>query len=730
MLVVLAFLSIPMFSTVLLLLAGILIGYAICYPFRTDSDEIAYELQEVRRQNESLQDTLHGQRQAYARLDAKYSEQHREWTNLRESHHKLESAWRDFGKDQERLGDSLEDLRRTSREANEMARREKAERSALEKKLVNAEDTIHKLHEKVRISDQELLTLKDSDGELVTALRTELREAREQLTQQQTEMEELAALRTEATHRKGEERESNLLLRKKLDEARHTVDKQRKQLESFSQQSENTIKLEAELVAGREIIAAVRDDLAATRAELHNAQSKSTQWSTNHDELLKQQAVAKSITAELHETRRELESVRSQISQVEADRDDAVAAHLEATEQSKNLLHRINQSEEQLERAHNQRANLVTELRQQQRENAELQEKITEYQTEIKTMSATTAQLNNLESERNQLISTLGKRREQLRLAEAEKNETVASNRKLTAKIEQLLAESRQRSEQIDKIRGQREEVLARLRREEARRKQLQRTLEEAEEEMIELRKQLQRLQVSDNKQQAMQESLTDARERLQQLTLERDAAFSAEASVREEEAKRTRKLQEGFEAQVRRISELESDRDQLRDRLARQNDTLQSHEAQLQKTVMNHDAAAANLGQAEKTIDELRKVLDTKEETIDWLQREMDDLKAKLIRLERDRGGNTRRDKRRGVIYIKPPKTKDDLKEIAGVASVLESKLNDFGIYKYEQIMEWDEMAVAEFSKLLAFRDRIEREHWIDQARKLFNQKYGSRAA
>jgi predicted flap endonuclease-1-like 5' DNA nuclease len=63
-------------------------------------------------------------------------------------------------------------------------------------------------------------------------------------------------------------------------------------------------------------------------------------------------------------------------------------------------------------------------------------------------------------------------------------------------------------------------------------------------------------------------------------------------------------------------------------------------------------------------------------------------------------------------------------------VASVLERKLNKIGVYKYQQIMQWDDIAVEEFSKLLAFRDRIQRDNWIGQARRLYRQHYERRAA
>ncbi|MCH2179324.1 MAG: hypothetical protein MK106_11025 [Mariniblastus sp.] len=82
------------------------------------------------------------------------------------------------------------------------------------------------------------------------------------------------------------------------------------------------------------------------------------------------------------------------------------------------------------------------------------------------------------------------------------------------------------------------------------------------------------------------------------------------------------------------------------------------------------------------------------------------------------------------GVVFNRPPEFTDDLKKISGIAGVLESRLNEIGIYTYKQIIGWNEIAIAEISKRLAFKDRIERDQWQPQASSLYLDKYGSRAA
>lgn len=72
------------------------------------------------------------------------------------------------------------------------------------------------------------------------------------------------------------------------------------------------------------------------------------------------------------------------------------------------------------------------------------------------------------------------------------------------------------------------------------------------------------------------------------------------------------------------------------------------------------------------------------------------------------------------GLIYRVAPPDADDLTRIKGIASVLEKRLHDLGIYTWRQIASWEERHIREFSSRLAFKDRIVREKWVEQARSL----------
>ena len=64
-----------------------------------------------------------------------------------------------------------------------------------------------------------------------------------------------------------------------------------------------------------------------------------------------------------------------------------------------------------------------------------------------------------------------------------------------------------------------------------------------------------------------------------------------------------------------------------------------------------------------------------------------------------------------------------DDLKKISGVGPVLEKKLNDMGIYHYNQIAAFTPKEIAKVDTELNFKGRIERDEWLSQAKTLMEQ-------
>jgi hypothetical protein len=76
--------------------------------------------------------------------------------------------------------------------------------------------------------------------------------------------------------------------------------------------------------------------------------------------------------------------------------------------------------------------------------------------------------------------------------------------------------------------------------------------------------------------------------------------------------------------------------------------------------------------------------------------------------------------DPKLGLIYKHKPEQTDDLTELKGISEALQKRLHELGVYTFAQIAAWDDDHVKEFSARLAFKDRIRREHWVEQARQL----------
>ncbi len=79
--------------------------------------------------------------------------------------------------------------------------------------------------------------------------------------------------------------------------------------------------------------------------------------------------------------------------------------------------------------------------------------------------------------------------------------------------------------------------------------------------------------------------------------------------------------------------------------------------------------------------------------------------------------------------LNIAAAKVKDDLQVVKGIGPVMEKKLNDFGVYSYEQLGRLKAADVETLATTLgSFPDRIKRDEWVKQYKKLFKKKYGQK--
>lgn len=68
-------------------------------------------------------------------------------------------------------------------------------------------------------------------------------------------------------------------------------------------------------------------------------------------------------------------------------------------------------------------------------------------------------------------------------------------------------------------------------------------------------------------------------------------------------------------------------------------------------------------------------------------------------------------------ALFKTPAGDADDLKKISGVGPVLEKKLNDLGITRFDQIAGFSKADIEKVDEVLNFKGRIEREEWLKQA-------------
>jgi len=70
---------------------------------------------------------------------------------------------------------------------------------------------------------------------------------------------------------------------------------------------------------------------------------------------------------------------------------------------------------------------------------------------------------------------------------------------------------------------------------------------------------------------------------------------------------------------------------------------------------------------------------------------------------------------------FLKKPNGKaDDLTAIKGIGPKLSATLNDLGVFHYAQIAEWTPEQCEWIDDHLAFKGRVQREAWVEQARNL----------
>lgn len=126
--------------------------------------------------------------------------------------------------------------------------------------------------------------------------------------------------------------------------------------------------------------------------------------------------------------------------------------------------------------------------------------------------------------------------------------------------------------------------------------------------------------------------------------------------------------------------------------------------------------------------VEEVSRMLETQKESGEQLQNELSELRPKTEKLEAEISHLRFKIKQlefenQSKSELRVPKEDEisDLTQIQGIGPAISRKLYAMGIYSFKQISQFDEDMIDQVGKALKyFPDRILRDDWVGQARKL----------
>ena len=452
------------------------------------------------------------------------------------------------------------------------------------------------------------------------------------------------------------------------------------------------------------------------RGQLKNSQSESTGLVSQLREQLKNsQAEQTGLVTEL---RGQLKKSQSEINSLKQQNETITKVQKQDFDAELEMLHEVAENEllelkKQLDTAN---AQFTTTKQKHSDEMSSLQNALRQRDVEVQGLAAAQQQLAEKETQLSQLASSVNAKSDDYSKTIVKLNtqrEQLQSD--LEVAREQMKAQLKQDSETIGLLQGERNELRSEV-------EDLNSKIGELQSSMVHLEKTSLQYE-SDSK--LIETSKLRMRELEKALEKKDNALKHLQA-----ESNELSRLRDEHAATLRRQAELQSrldsmmadhlstrsrdeDRDQeiasLREQLIRSESTIS--ELRTQRTEMLNEMAAHR--------DRRDHVEDSA--VISFTQAMQQRNEAAF---NAEYGGVVRMDSTRGIVFTQAPESKDDLKLISGIATVLESRLNEFGIYTFKQIMDWQPEEIEEFSRLLTFKERIERDDWQGQARFFYKKK------
>lgn len=642
-------------------------------------------------------------------LTAKLAEQEEREARLRTQ---LESLVRD----RDELRDQLAAREVTLSELKQSV----AERKHVLLELAEQQETASRLQAELRAREEDLSSLRQDRDEYHRQLDDE-RRSREKLEGQVTQVNHLVRQRDEALAQLEE-------LTREVTDLRQQLDEKSLGHNQAALQLEQRVK---DLTAQSAILTREHDAVAAMLVDERTRLSKME--ADNHRlslALADAEQQSDRVTSDL---RTQLETQTSEI--------DTLRRELEETAA---LLSRERHQREHLQSALHERKVQIEQL---ERESFELRQSIETMTTRNGVLSTESSELAALRGEHASVKRMLESTTDTLNELREMHELTISQRQELEVRIDDQSVQNALLAQQVEHLAVERDECVTELDRLQhayetalAGRLDLETTTDHLQDEVRALQS---RLAESTE----VARSMAEVKQRLEKVVAQRDEMVESRAA----DGLERDELRKQVEMQSRSLSSLNQQNHQLRqkavqvDELRRTqtelNAELEETNEQLAHMAGERDEYATVTKELESRAARLEARAKANEETIRNLRRERAAVSSHarqamphavpftMQSVAENSGGRMRRDEVLGMVYTQPPKRKDDLKRITGIAQVLEKKLNAFGVYTYRQIMQWDVVAVEEFSKLLSFRDRIDRDDWIRQARDLHEETYGRAA-
>ena len=683
------FMGIDLLTAFFLVFAGMLVGYFLFYRDRSQDDAVK---QRLIRDAEELRTSLNAVNGSYDVLEEKHNRQRGQLNVLQQ----LCDDWSSTREQGERERSSLEvdlsDRKRKLAELDAELRKEKQLR-------ITAEDQLHKQTQKelqTVSSLEETWTKKYSTtNSRVLQLEAELKAAK----LSGSEFKEASTKYKELDKQYALLQQENASLREKLT----NLESVEQQCESLRQSLTNNEQQLVKVTEQRDSAITAEKTAANVASGLQNRIDN--QESTIHLLRQSQSDALENLKHELN-ARTEMESKLD--ARVKELRDQFAAQRTDYEKQIDVLREQIEaqtqQSESHSRDLREQLSLRASELEQEKsRWSLQADSISSKYKEQQATLSGELATLKAKADEYSQTIVKLGAQRDQLRVDVEEARR-------------QMQAQLKQDSESIGQLQRERNE--------------LREELSKMHQQLSELQEKLATYELESNRYTVTADELSSTQKRINELQMEISRRDSQMKQLRAESAELQR-LRDDYAVSVTRQQQLHTQLEEMRDRFVAVESAQNSNE------------------EMELALHRLQQKLDASEDTIRNLRRERAGVLARLANYrqiadpestvisfthaveqknksayEIEYGGRIRHDEVRGVVFTEAPDSPDDLKRISGIAEVLEQRLNDFGIFTFKQVMEWEPKAIEEFSRLLAFRDRIERDDWQGQARFFYNQK------